>query len=571
MRADEDTRIMVSEVAASGVAPSAAANEASSAPHAPATGARRWRFDWTLLWIILAGVALRIATIDTRGLWLDEAVTVDQTIRSLAGTILTQAGGTHPPLFHILMHYWILAFGLGEIALRSFGLLFGALSIPAAYWAGRALYSRRVGIIAALIIAVSPYHIWYSQEARMYTMMLFFGLLSVALLARAIERNTARAWLAYSAPTLLGLFTHYFFAFLVVGQVLYFLFFEVIGTEIRLGRDGMRTASARRPWRLFADVPQLGWWLGVNSVMATALLAWMGWAVFFLPDETSPLILSVSNVGLGYGHVAPSFAVRFNDVGTVIVELFGGFHSSPVMFALVAMWPLSIYVILLLLDYTRAMNRRTRILVWSASGIPLVWGIGQWQGQVLASRYFMALAAPLALLLARLLSRMSRRVLTGVLMALVAVSVVAWADQSFNPANVMRYDNREAITAIVEGYQPGDVVIYEPYYLDVMFDYYLPKRIPSYAFPQYGLYGSLRNGKAQLGQDLDRVVGPSRHVWVFLSFQDVATIRGDAYNTIKWFERNGFRVKRNQQLNHVRLVELEATGARTAYPDGVTR
>lgn len=544
----------------------------ASHPIEPPSGApagARWRFDWTLLSIVVAAAVLRIATIDTRGLWLDEAVTVDQTTRSLLGAIFTQVGGTHPPLFHILMHYWIGAFGLSEVALRSFGLLFGMLAIPAAYWAGRVLYDRRVGLVAAGLLAISPYHIWYSQEARMYTMMMFFGLLSVGFLALAIERNRVWYWLAYFLVTLLGLFTHYFFAFLVVGQVLYFLIFEVFGTQIQRGRQGTRSASLRRPWRIFVDVPQLGPWLEVNTVMAAALLAWAEWAVFFPPDnEISPLLKSVSSGGLGYGQVAPSFAVRFNDVGAMIVELLAGFHPSPVMFTLVAMWPLWIYAMLMLFDYLGPIRRRTTMLVWAVSGIPMVWAIGQWQGQVLASRYAMALAAPLVLLCARLMSRMPQRILSGVLSVVIVVSLVAWADQSFDTANEMRYDNREAITTIVDSYQPGDVVIYEPFYVDVIFNYYLPKSIPSYGFPQYGLYGRLRSGKAQLGQDLDRVVGPSRRVWVFLSFQDVSSIRGDAYNTTMWFARNGFRVKQDRPLNKVRLIEFEATAARTSKTIG---
>ena len=541
-------------------------------PTAPTAATQRWRFDWLLVGIVVIAAVLRIATINTRGLWLDEAVTVDQTTRSLVAAIFTQVGGTHPPLFHILMHYWIGAFGLSEVALRSFGLLFGMLAIPAAYWAVRVLYTRRAGLIAALLLAISPYHIWYSQEARMYSMMMFFGLLSVGFLALAIERNRARYWLGYFVATLLGLFTHYFFAFLVIGQVLYFFLYEVIGTEVSLGRREARRASLWHPWRVFSDVPQLAPWLGVNAVMGAALLAWVEWAVFFPPDnELSPLLKSVSNAGLGYGQLPPSFAVRFNDVGAMIVELVGGFHPSPVMFTLVAMWPLSIYAVLSLFDYLCAMRRRTTLLVWSASGILLVWAIGQWQGQVLASRYAMALVAPLVVLAARLLSRMPRRMLSGVLTVAVVVSLVAWTDQSFDPANEMRYDNREAITTIVDAYKPGDVVIYEPFYVDVIFNYYLPKSIPSYGFPQYGLYGRLRNDKVQLGQDLDRVVGPSRRVWVFLSFQDVSNIRGDAYNTTMWFVRNGFRVKQDRQLNHVRLIEYEATAARIRKPIGARR
>ncbi len=99
---------------------------------------------------------------------------------------MSQVGGTHPPLFHVLMNLWISWFGVGETAIRSFALVFGVLSIPLAYWVGRVAYDRLVGLIAATIITFSPFNIWYSQEARMYTMLMFFALaLGGVLRARA--------------------------------------------------------------------------------------------------------------------------------------------------------------------------------------------------------------------------------------------------------------------------------------------------------------------------------------------------------------------------------------------------
>ena len=525
--------------------------------------------SWLLAAILAAGFVLRVATIDTRGLWLDEAVSLDQASRTLAGTIATQVGGVHPPLFHILMHFWIQLVGTGEVALRSFALLFGMAAIAAAWWAGRVLLSRRAGLLAAGIIALSPYHIWYSQEARMYTMMLFFALLSLGWLGLAIRHGTPGRWTAYFVVTLLGLYTHYFFAFLVIGEVLHFVVFEVFGRLGRLKREGRRRTTWSRPWRVFSDVPLLAPWLVAMAALAVTLGAWVTYAVVlpqFVGD--SPLIGSITSSGLGYGQLPPSFAVRFNDVVLMLVELTLGFHPSPVMFGLVATWPLIIYLMLLLLGRISPLRRETVMLVWCSSGMVLVWAIGQWQGQVLASRYLMALSAPVVLLAARLLDRIPARARMAIAVAGVALALVGWADQSFDQANMMRYADREAIAYVASNQRPGDVIVYEPFYTDVLFAYYLPKNLVAYEFPQRGVLGDARNSKGQIGQDLTRVTVGSRRVWLVLGFQDIAALRGDAYNTTQWLQRNGFVRALDRPMSNVEVLRFDAAGGAAAAAGG---
>ncbi|HEY5547986.1 MAG TPA: glycosyltransferase family 39 protein [Coriobacteriia bacterium] len=537
--------------------------------HAAAVVPRRGRDSWWVVVLTVVGFGLRMATINTRGLWLDEGATIEQTTSSVWDTIQSVVGGTHPPLFHILMNFWIGAFGTGEVAVKSFALVFGVAAIPVAYWAGARLWDRRTGLVAAALLTFSPYHIWYSQEARMYSMLMFFGLLSVAFFALAVDRNDSRSWVGYTIASLLGAFTHYFFLFLIVGEVAYFLVVEVFIRGSGQRRGGQRTASLRRPWRIFADMPGLGPWLASNTVLVTTVTAWLYWAVW-LPSHgaNSPLIKSITagSGGLGYGQVAASFAIRFNDVGQMLVEMIAGFHPAWTMYALVAMWPLLISLAMVLVDVVGPMKRVTAVAVFSCIGFPLIWALGQWQGQVLASRYAMALAAPALLLIARVLAASNKRLGKALISLVVVLSLVAWADQSFDPNNTMRYDNRAAIEFVAEQYRPGDVIIYEPFYMDVLTDYYLPKTIPAFAFPLYGENAGLRNGKVQLGQDLDRVARQSDRVYLILSFQNIAQLRGDAYNTTMWFLRNGFTTTQDVQLSQVQVLRFDRTPVPTSTP-----
>lgn len=505
--------------------------------------------------LTLLGAFLRISTISTRSLWLDETISIKQASQSLPDVVKTLAQGVHPPLFHILMHFWVQAFGIGEIAVRMYPTLWGIFSVPVAYWAGRAVLDRRTGLVAAGIAAMSPYLIWYSQEARMYSMMLFFGLASVGFLARAVKTNSVGHWIGYALATFGGMFTHYFFMFLVAGEVAYYVAVILFMRELRLRQTGQPHVTWRHPLAVFKDIPTLLGWLATMSVLATAFGIWLSRSLLMpSPEGPDALVASATGSGLGYGQAAPHFALRFNDVGLVASEILTGFHGERAMYSLVGMWPLVISILLLSLDFIRPLSRRASVLLWGASGILVIFALGQYQGQVLASRYFIGVAAPLLLLIAAAISQMPRRSMIVVLVAGALFATVAWTDQSFNHDNIIRFDNREAYGHIAANYKPGDTVIYEPFYLDPLTNYYLPRKIPSFAFPRYGPYGALRSGKVKLGQDLDRVAGLSPRVWLLLSFQDIPSLAGDAYNTKKWFERHGFRVAQRANFNEVQVI-----------------
>lgn len=522
-----------------------------------------------LVWVValmIVGLGLRVATINTRGLWLDEASTILQVSGTVMQTIYSQLGGTHPPFFHVLMHYWIYAFGTSETAVRLFATVFGVLAIPAAYWAGKVAYDRRVGLISAVLVALSPFAIWYSQEARMYTMLLLFAFLSAGAFARALERNDFRGWAWYFVVTLGGLFTHYLFFLLVAGQGLYFVAFEVIDREIWLGRAGTRNASLRHPLAIFKDIPTLAGYLVTIAVLAVPEVLWLNAAVFFPPSQNAVLVNAVTTSGLGYGAPPPTLAIRFNDVLETVVEVLFGSHSPAITYGLVAMWPLILYFVMLVMGGGRYLTRRTTMLLCSASGVLVVWGLGQWQGVVLLSRYLVPMVAPGLVLLAGTIARMADRARRVTLGAVVVVCLAAYVAQSFDPNSLLRYQNREVIEYVAAHDRPGDVIIYEPFYIDVLVDYYLPKNTIAFGFPRFSLRGGYRDSKAQLDQDLGRIVGSAPRVWAIRSFQNVPALGYQAYLTDQWFKANGYRITRHVLLNKAEWLLFTKVPARVPAP-----
>ena len=128
----------------------------------------------------------------------------------------------HPPLSFLINHAFF-QIGESEFFLRLPSALFGIASLPVLYILTTELTSRRVALFSTIVLAISPFHVWYSQEGRMYSQMLFLSLLSSVLLLYAIKRGGARWWVYYVLVSAAGMFTHVFMALALLTQFLWVL------------------------------------------------------------------------------------------------------------------------------------------------------------------------------------------------------------------------------------------------------------------------------------------------------------------------------------------------------------
>ena len=151
--------------------------------------------------------------------WLDEGFTA-RLVRGDLGHLLSGIPKTEqtPPLYYVLAWLWTRLFGTGEVGLRSLSAVFGIATIPVAWALARRLASERAALVAAALVAFNPLLVWYSQEARAYSLLVLLAALSVLLLLRALDEPTWRRLLAWAAVAALALATHYFALFVVVPE-----------------------------------------------------------------------------------------------------------------------------------------------------------------------------------------------------------------------------------------------------------------------------------------------------------------------------------------------------------------
>jgi len=191
----------------------------------PLTAAARRGAARPELWLVgaltVAGAALRFSTLDVQSFWHDEAVTVGRVLDPNLFTTLGHVPSSEatPPLYYVMAWVWTKLFGSGEVGIRSLSAVFGTVTIPVAWWAGRTLVARAAGLGAAALVAFSPYMVWYSQEARAYALLVLLCGISLALFAQALRRPESR-WLAWWAvASALALLAHYFAVFVVAPEL----------------------------------------------------------------------------------------------------------------------------------------------------------------------------------------------------------------------------------------------------------------------------------------------------------------------------------------------------------------
>ena len=180
---------------------------------------------WVLAGLTALGVAVRFASLDVQSYHHDEVITALRVLPGSFGEMLhaVKASESNPPLYYVLGWGWAKAFGTGEVGLRSLTALFGAATVPVGYLIGRQLATRRAGLILAALIAVNPMLIWYSQEARSYALLVFFGALAMYFFVRALDTGRGRDLAWWALASALALCSHYFAAFAVAIEALWLL------------------------------------------------------------------------------------------------------------------------------------------------------------------------------------------------------------------------------------------------------------------------------------------------------------------------------------------------------------
>lgn len=219
-----------------------------------------------LLAIVILAALLRLYRLGHESLWFDEgwsALIAKMGWTSLRSVLLTQPF----PLYYASLNLWA-KLGDSEFTLRLLSAAAGVLSIPLLYKIACFCANRRAAILAALLLAVSPLHIWYSQEARMYALATLLALGATWSFLRALQRDNWAWWGAYALLSAMALYTFYYTAFILLAHGFFLLYLGWRGRPP--APPGLAAHGAPAPSAIAQLVPQdlLPKWLGTQVVIA---------------------------------------------------------------------------------------------------------------------------------------------------------------------------------------------------------------------------------------------------------------------------------------------------------------
>lgn len=467
----------------------------------------------------IALVALAIRLSMTRGLWIDEVSSVAQANLSFHGMLHSlRTVDVHPPLYFALLWLDVRVFGAGELAVRLPSIVAGILLVPALYAAGRDLYDRRAGLAAAAFAALAPQAVWYAQEARMYALFMLFAVLAVWGQVRVLRHGRARDWALYTAAALALAWTQYFALLLVAAQ------------QVAFALSAWRAGPARR--RLLRS------WL----VAAAAFVVLLAPLVPFAHDQFAVNQASGRGFGstpsqAGGGFAGEPHPSPYGFLANVVWAVWG-YHADETMVDLVALWPLGMLLALFLLGrgWSRTSSLLTACALLPALGL---FGIGQEKTDLFDLRYFIGATPVLLLLAGRGLTAFTPSLRARLaLAALFGASLLGGlVDQQLNNDNPRRYDFRGAVHAIEARAGTGDLVLYNPVYLEKVVRYYGPG-LDARPLAE-GLPGPGHRGK----------------VFVLGSFFDHPEIAAETGKAIYRLERSR-RLRVRLQLSRVRVWEF---------------
>ena len=156
-------------------------------------------------------------------IWFDESYTAYLIRFDYTDIVRYTAVDVHPPLYYLLLKTWSLIFGYNDFALRAISALLGAFAILFAFMWLKYKYGKTAAILGSLFLALSPNFIRYGEEMRMYTLVAAIVFAATYFLQLAIDNKSRKWWIIYAALVALGMYTHYFTAFVWLAHVVYLL------------------------------------------------------------------------------------------------------------------------------------------------------------------------------------------------------------------------------------------------------------------------------------------------------------------------------------------------------------
>jgi len=449
------------------------------------------RYVLILLTILILGLFLRTYCLTCESVWLDEGYSILWAKQEPSEMIEAVSKDVHPPLYFLILHYWIGLFGDAEFTIRFLSVIFGFLAIFMMYRVGSLIFDRNVGIMSSLILSLSVFHIHYSQELRGYSLIVLLTLVSMYFFIRLFQERKTSTSVLYILSSALLLYTHFFGLFVIAAQNIYLI------SEFMLSR--------KKPGPGFVR------WLLLQAILFVLFLPWFGFLArqaqviqsgAFLGWLPAPTILSLITTLFVYSAYFSEFALLWVLASSTFLVL---------MYLILSANSLMVFKTLGLRP-RRLDSDSVLLLVWLLTPIIIPFIISQFFVPVYWTRFTMPASLAFYILVARGIVNISTKgIRLSIISLVIALSlIITWGFYTTT-------DNeqwREVVGYIETHGEQNDLVLINTWYCHIPFDYYFSRTdmIQRDVFPKWDMGVDKDNIKT-----LELAVRGYERVWIVLS------------------------------------------------------
>lgn len=395
--------------------------------------------------LIVVALALRLYNLGHESLWLDEGYTLLFSQMPFPKLILVGGAHEHPPLYYSIIHV-VLALHNNYLMPRIVSAIVGAAGVGVLYLLGTRLGGRTAGIVAAVLLAVSPFQVWYSQDGRGYELAGLLVLLSYVALLSALDQPRKSLWFAYGLSLALCLYAEYTTALVLLPQVLLWKRARERGLTRPLTLSWVGAVLLFAPWVGTLALDALGiagdYWIPppTAGAVGTTALEFLGVTT---PCSSPPCTGHELPIPGLAGHEA---AVALLAGAVVGAGVLGAIRRRSLTLTLLLAWMMLPFVIVLIMSAVRSLY---------------------------LDRVFLDATYPLYLLAGLLVAAAGTRRVAGVLAA-VLITAVGIANLPSVYAGGVNPDWKLAARDFGAAYRPGQAVLFFPGVLRTLVGSYLP-------------------------------------------------------------------------------------------------
>lgn len=443
---------------------------------------------------MLLPVLISYFFLSQQSLRLDEAQSLWQSSHSPIRIFYVVAQDVHVPLYNLLLHFWQFLFGNSVPQTRFFSLALLLAAIPMVYLLGKTALNRNIGLFAALLVAVSPFLNWYGNEIRMYSLMTFITVLNQYFYIKIFKFRKTRGfddqyrlqklWWGYGLSALAGIYSHYFFAFVLLSEAIFYFFY--------------RQQFPDKSLKKFA---------AVALILLAAIAPWIYYVYRLgMIGDSTPLLYRPTTINL------------FN----TLTQFLFGFQDDHLNTIIVSLWPVSILFLFLALRKNSKITPETTFFFLSAI-FPVITAfiISIAIRPLFLTRYLILAAPSLFIFLGWFLDIYPKKISLSFKALLVAAMLTTLAAQIANADTPVKEDYKSVAQYLDAQAAPQDAIAISAPFTIYPIEYYYKGPAIMSTLPFWDRY---RTGpipafaESQLPQQVDQLKNGHQKIFLVLSY-----------------------------------------------------